>query len=261
MSGESTSSQRPSADPTQRFTGRAGGYDQHRPTYPSAAIDAVLSGLGGSGPIVAADIGAGTGISSRLLAERGVRVIAVEPNRSMLEFGASRGDALIEWRCATGEATGLGHGSVDVVLCAQAFHWLDHARALAEFARVLRVGGRAAVVWNVHDEADGFTAAYRAVVARHALESPRSPSFTGHEKTPRFEGAAWRDARSLVFAHEQSLDAAGLVGRAASSSYCAAEGDGHAALARDLDALHARWAREGVVRIRYQTRVYVAERG
>ena len=69
--------------PTTRFSGRAADYVRHRPGYPAAAIAAVLRGLGDPVRLVAADVGAGTGISSRLLAERGVRVLAIEPNAEM----------------------------------------------------------------------------------------------------------------------------------------------------------------------------------
>lgn len=252
-------SNRPPADPTQRFTGRASGYDKHRPTYPIAAIDAILESLGEPGSLTAADIGAGTGISSRLLSQRGVRTIAIEPNPSMLEQGQARREQLITWRLATAEATGLPPASVDLVLCAQAFHWVDHERALSEFARILRPRGRAAVIWNVHDETDPFTAAYRAVVARHALESPKSPSFIGHEKAPRFGPPLWVNARVLTFPHEQSLDAPALIGRAASSSYCPSEGPAHDSLAADLLALHTTWQKGGHVHIRYQTRLYLGQ--
>ena len=64
-------------DPTGRFSNRAHDYAKHRPSYPDAAVDAILLGLGAPPDLVAADVGAGTGISSRLLASRGVRVIAI----------------------------------------------------------------------------------------------------------------------------------------------------------------------------------------
>jgi SAM-dependent methyltransferase len=251
---------RPPANATTRFTGRAAVYDKSRPSYPAAAIDAVLDGLGEPTRLVAADVGAGTGISSRLLAARGVRVIAVEPNQAMIDVGRAHESQRIEWRLARAEETGLGDASVDLVLCAQAFHWLDHERALTEFARVLRRGGRAAVVWNVQDERDAFTRAYREVIFRHALEPPSSPSFTGHERAPRFGGPAWTGATLRTFAGAQELDEAGLVGRAASSSYCPKDGEAYEAMARDLRALFARSHTLGVVRLVYETRVHLATR-
>src|SRR5438093_12045072 len=70
-------------DPVGRFSDRAQDYVKYRPGYPAAAFDAIVAGLGASADLIAADVGAGTGISARLLADRGVRVIAIEPNREM----------------------------------------------------------------------------------------------------------------------------------------------------------------------------------
>src|SRR5262249_22138093 len=131
-----------------------------------------LEGLGPPAQLVAADVGAGTGISSRLLADRGVRVIAVEPNAAMR--AAAEAHARVEWREGTAEATGLGTGSVGLVLCAQAFHWVRQEEALGEFARVLPRGGRIALMWNERDRADplmtGYREAIRAIGGEHPAE-------------------------------------------------------------------------------------------
>lgn len=63
--------------PLERFSERADDYARYRPSYPEAALNALWADLD---PLLqAADIGAGTGIGSRLLADRGVRVVAIEP--------------------------------------------------------------------------------------------------------------------------------------------------------------------------------------
>lgn len=72
-------------NPLTRFCDRVADYVKYRPSYPAQAIDIILKGLEPSSQLTAADIGAGTGISSRLLAERGVSVIAIEPNPAMRE--------------------------------------------------------------------------------------------------------------------------------------------------------------------------------
>src|SRR5580700_5131592 len=70
-------------DSTTRFGSRASAYAAFRPSYPPEAIDAVLEGLGDPRAVTIADVGAGTGISSRLFAERGAALIAIEPNARM----------------------------------------------------------------------------------------------------------------------------------------------------------------------------------
>ena len=87
-------------DTVERFTDRAADYVRYRPTYPAEAVDTILDGLGPPEHLVAADIGAGTGISARLLGDRGVRVIAVEPGEGMRRAAASHPN--VTWVAGTG---------------------------------------------------------------------------------------------------------------------------------------------------------------
>src|SRR5205823_11444548 len=113
-----------------------------------------------------ADIGAGTGIAARLLAERGATVFAVEPNRSMAE--QAEPDPRIEWIDGTGEDTRLPSKSVDVAAAFQAFHWFEPPAAIAEFTRISR--RRIALVQYERDENHAFAAAYGELVRRFATE-------------------------------------------------------------------------------------------
>jgi len=63
-------------NPLSYFSDRGEDYEKYRPIHPASAIDAILSDLGSPTQLVAADVGAGTGIGARLLADRGVRVMA-----------------------------------------------------------------------------------------------------------------------------------------------------------------------------------------
>jgi len=110
-----------------------------------------------------ADVGAGTGISARLLAERGAHVIGFEPNAEMRAVAANAG---LDIREARADALGLSDASVDVVASFQAFHWFANAASVAEFNRVLRPGGRIALVWNERDDNDPFTRAFGEIVDR-----------------------------------------------------------------------------------------------
>ncbi len=125
--------------PTTRFADRVRDYERARPSYPPDAVDAILEGL--PARPVCADIGAGTGIMTRLLAERGARVHAIEPNEQMrtaAERASRARHADIRWHDTTGEKTGLPDASVDLVVCAQSYHWLEPKAACREFVRVLR---------------------------------------------------------------------------------------------------------------------------
>jgi ubiquinone/menaquinone biosynthesis C-methylase UbiE len=99
-------------NPQGRFTNRAEDYAKYRPSYPSAVIDRILAKLNNISVIIA-DIGAGTGISSRLLADRGVKVIAIEPNSAMREVATAH--PLVEFHDGHAEHTQLPDASISVV--------------------------------------------------------------------------------------------------------------------------------------------------
>ena len=136
------------------FVGEGGAYDSVRPAYPdeavAALIDAARRGRGvnapGRGPLRAADIGAGTGKMSELLARRGLLVDAVEPSEAMRAQASSVEG--VTWHEGVAEDTGLPNGVYDIVVFAQSWHWMDEVRAGLEAARILAPGGVLAIVWN-----------------------------------------------------------------------------------------------------------------
>jgi SAM-dependent methyltransferase len=243
---------RDQGDPATRFSDRVRDYERFRPSYPPPAIDAILDGLGDPATLVAADVGAGTGISARLLAARAVHVHAIEPNNEMREAGeraGSGGPGRIDWRDATGEATGLPDHSVDLITCAQAYHWLDPDRAATEFTRILKPGGRIALMWNDWDETHPVTSGYSRLIRRHCTGLPPH-----HEEwTPTVSGKLMVTG-TRRFPHAQRLDAEGLVGRAMSASYVPKQGPAHDAIVSGLRALHAEHAgADGLVDLAYET--------
>jgi SAM-dependent methyltransferase len=232
---------------TERFTGRAASYVSGRPSYPPEAIAALFEGLGEPANLRVADIGAGTGISARLLGEYGARVFAVEPNAAMRAAAAP--SEQVEWVDGTAEATGLATGSVDLSVAMQAWHWFDHDRALAEQRRIVRPGGRIALVYNERDDRAPFTAAYSAIVRRYATENTE-------ERRARALAAfaAISGAERLEFGNEQVLDRAGLGARAASTSYLPHDGTAAAELTADIDKVFGAYAdASGLVRFNLVT--------
>jgi SAM-dependent methyltransferase len=224
---------------TERFADRAADYTAGRPSYPAAALDALFDGLGDARDVLAADLGAGTGISSRLLAERGAQVLAIEPNQAMRD--AAEPHLRVEWIARAAESTGLAEASIDLVTAFQAFHWFDHAKALREMVRMLRPAGRAAVIYNERDESDPFTAAYGDLVREYALDGTERRRADGLEAFAAFEG--WHARRRIEVRNEQPQDLEGVLARARSSSYLPKTGpkadELHAAV-RELFAQHAR---------------------
>jgi SAM-dependent methyltransferase len=133
------------------FTGLARDYATFRPGYAPQVATAVLGYLGRDPAFAdAVDIGAGTGIWTRTLADLGLRsVVAVEPNDNMREQGieASRGTRIV-WRKGSAEATGLPDGSADLASMASSLHWADFDQGCDEFRRILRPRGVFVALWN-----------------------------------------------------------------------------------------------------------------
>jgi SAM-dependent methyltransferase len=240
-----------------RFDDRAADYVRYRPSYPAAAIDAILDELAAPRTLIAADVGAGTGISARLLADRGVHVLAVEPGEAMRRAGTPHQN--MRWLAAHAESTALRTASVNLVLCAQSFHWFRPPDALREFARILMPGGRLAIMWNRRSTTDPFTAGYRQAILDvggeiAAERMPFDPSVVG-------ASGVFDPPERLVFPNEQRLDLDGLIGRARSASYVPKTGDAGTRLMALLHELHRRYAdASGRVTLVYETELFRSAR-
>ncbi|MDQ1689189.1 MAG: hypothetical protein QOK42_2164 [Frankiaceae bacterium] len=132
---------------TARFEQIVDEYDAARPDYPGGVYDALSEAVGGLSGRRVVEVGAGTGIATRQLVERGAQVVAVELGENMLRRLVERSPAVSAVR-ARGEALPLIDGSADLVCAAQAWHWVDPVKGVAEAARVLRPGGAFAAWWN-----------------------------------------------------------------------------------------------------------------
>ena len=133
------------------FTGLAKDYSQHRPGYSSSVLKALISLLNKPvSEIDFVDVGAGTGIWTRMVHASGVKsATAVEPNDDMRENGVVDSVGIgIRWVAGSAEWSGLPTASADWVSMASSFHWADFDVATREFHRILRAGGRFTALWN-----------------------------------------------------------------------------------------------------------------
>ena len=133
------------------FTGLAKDYTMHRPDYCASVMNALLGMLQKPvSEIDFVDVGAGTGIWTRMVNAAGVKsAVAVEPNDDMRTNGvAASKETDIHWLAGSAEQTGLADGSCDWLTMASSFHWANFDGATHEFHRVLRSGGRFTALWN-----------------------------------------------------------------------------------------------------------------
>ena len=145
------------------FGSQAAAYERGRPSYPPEAVDWLLAPSDTWAARDVLDLGAGTGKLTTRLVERGLQVVAVDPIAEMLEMLRT---ALPDTPALLGSAEQipLPDNAVDAVLVAQAWHWFDPERAVAEIARVLRPGGRLGVLWNTRDERSGWVKDFGRIV-------------------------------------------------------------------------------------------------
>ncbi|GIF32196.1 class I SAM-dependent methyltransferase [Actinoplanes utahensis] len=147
------------------FGDAAAAYQRGRPPYPVS----VLAWAVPPGARRILDLGAGTGKFTRLLADAGLDVVAVEPSAGMREqLAAAVPEAAV--LDGTAERIPLPDGHVDAVVVAQAWHWADPGRAVPEVARVLRPGGTLSLLWNVRDHTEPWVARLDEVLHRHTRQ-------------------------------------------------------------------------------------------
>jgi SAM-dependent methyltransferase len=153
------------------YTREADTYARGRPDYPDALHGWLRDALQMAPGKRVADVGAGTGKFTRLLAASGAEVLAIEPvdaMRAELER-VSRVVAL----AGTAQSLPIDSAALDAVACAQAFHWFAQKASLDEFARALRPGGRLGLVWNVRDESVDWVRRITDLITPFEGDAPR----------------------------------------------------------------------------------------
>jgi ubiquinone/menaquinone biosynthesis C-methylase UbiE len=242
-----------------RFSDRVDTYVKFRPSYPVEAIDYLYGEVGLDAGSVVADIGAGTGIFSRLLLERGSSVVAVEPNNEMraaAEETLAREPHFLAVAGSAEEAT-LADESVDYIVCAQSFHWFDREAARKEFNRILKAGGKAALIWNSRmTEGTPFREGYDLLLKHYATdyEKMTHKNISEHDLAAFFKEGTMRVAR---FTMGQAFDFDGLKGRLLSSSYAPLpEHPNHEPMIAALRQLFDDTSEDGKILFDYETEVY-----
>jgi len=249
---------------TERFSNRVEDYVRYRPDYPRAMQDWLQREHGVTPQWLVADVGAGTGISSKLFLDADYRVIAVEPNAAM-RGAAEKWLGLDEhFRALDGRAdkTGLAAHSVDLVSVAQAFHWFDQDATRHEFARILRPHGLAAIYWNSRRlVGTPFLEGYEALLQRYGTDyTSVAERYADEPRMRAWFGEGYRGTGS--FEHRQQLDFDSLRGRLMSSSYAPKEDHPqHAPMMQALRELFDATATNGKISFDYDTRVYVGHPG
>jgi SAM-dependent methyltransferase len=236
-------------------------YEKIRPEYPDAAVDILVRELGIARGRIVVDVGAGTGKLTRALVRTGATVIAVEPLAEMRERLAESVPLAVPFD-GSAERMALRDGSAHAITVAQAFHWFDGDRALAEFHRVLAPGGRLGLIWNVRDRRTAWVAAFDALV--EAVDPDRPDHQTGKWRAAFDRTALFARLEERDVEHTQILSPGEISDRAATVSSIAALPDGERERVlerfRELAATHPDIRGRTTVTLPYVTKVYWTER-
>jgi len=250
------------SDSTTRFSNRVDNYVKYRPGYPAEVINFLQNECGLSGDSVIADIGSGTGIFTKLLLEHGYEVYAVEPNVDMQQaakqlFGNNKNFIPVN---ASADAATLPANSVDLIVCAQAFHWFNNEKTQAEFKRILTDNGSVALIWNNRlAGVDDFSTAYENLLKQDSIDYNKvnHRNISDIDLKAFFKDGIYKTAK---FPNAQVFDESGFLGRAFSSSYVPAggteAGEKFRVLLKDI---FARYNKNGEVSFHYQTEVYLGK--
>lgn len=183
----------------QKFAGKASSYQKGRSSYPDQ-LKSVLHTLvfPHTAHPRAADIGCGTGIFSRLLIDCGFHVYGIEPDLSMLSLAAEELDSrLFTPVSGTAEDIPLSDNSVDLVSCAQSFHWFDSVSFRAECDRILRPNGKILLIWNTKDTDSPIMRDYQEICTRIL-----GTRFSGFHNGLNLSG---KEVLSFFHSHEHTL--------------------------------------------------------
>ena len=247
-------------DSTTRFSNRVADYVKYRPGYPATIVTWLQENHHLSAGETIADIGSGTGISSRLFLQAGYTVWGIEPNAAMREMSVQLLSNYPYFRAkdGTAEATGLPDSSVGAIVCGQAFHWFDAVKAKQEFKRILKASGTVVLIWNERLTGSAFEKAYDQLIIQHGKDYVQ----VDHRNINPDKIASFFQPQPCtlkIFDNRQVFDFDGLKGRLLSSSYMpAANEDGYEDMINDLKKLFDQHEQNGKITINYATKVYAS---
>lgn len=249
-------------DSKKVFSDKVDYYVKYRPQYPNEYIEYLVKTVGVSLDSTVADVGAGTGIFTKSLADKVNTIYAVEPNQDMRAACVEYCSGYENFVAVDGSAeeTSLPDHSVDFVTVAQAFHWFDAEKTKNEFQRILKPKGKVILVWN-RDEENEFTQEYGALCRKFCPAITETSAGGNGRNTEAFHAffrAGKYDAK--IFKTDSTVSLERFVGVALSTSYAPAKTDKNfPAFIDALTELFEKYSKDGLVLFLKHTYSYVGE--
>ncbi len=246
---------------TERFSNRVENYVKFRPNYPTEVLQIFRDEMNLQPSSIIADIGSGTGISTKIFLENGNEVFGIEPNQAMREASEVFLQDFPNFYPINGTAenTTLEDNTVDFIIAAQAFHWFDKAKTRMEFRRILRDNGFTALIWNERQlDSNDFLREYEQFLIKFGSDYKQvRHENVSENKIADFFGKTFRKKTLL---NSQTLDFNGLKGRVLSSSYMpSAEDTSFGEMEKELKQLFTRFQKNDTIEILYDTNIYFGQ--
>ena len=244
----------------EKFSNKSEMYTKYRPAYPKEFLKLLMESLGAYEEAIIADVGAGTGILTKQLADNIKKVYAIEPNNEMRLackkhcYGV-KNIAIIN---GSAEDTTLPDKSVNAITVAQAFHWFDREKTKFEFQRILKPMGKVVLVWNGRDaESDLIKKSYR-------LFKCLCPKFRGFSDGSNLEANTYNDffqpgnCDYKVFFNNLTMTIDEYIGRNLSSSYAPMKDDeNYKNVVEGLTSIFNKYSINGKLVFPQKTYVYI----
>lgn len=243
-----------------KFTGKSSLYDRYRPGYPKRFfIELITEYIGGKNNFVIADIGAGTGIFTELVASIGTDIKAIEPNDDMRVILKERMGDFKQVSCLNGSAenTGVSDKSVDLVTVAQAFHWFDAIAFKKECQRILKKNGLVMLIWNSRDHSSNLNKETAKISKKYC------PDFQGFSGGINIERLDLHQFFSNGYEHYAvsnplKMDKEHFIGRNLSASYAPKKEDiFYDEFVNELGYLFEKYSKEQTILVPNDLHVYV----
>jgi len=242
------------------FTKKAELYDTYRPRYSSKYKDYLINEIGISSSSWVADIGAGTGIHSRLIYEITQNLEIIEPDMDMLAICRKN---IISEKCifinSPAENIEFNHPRVDFITVAQAFHLFDSKKCMSEFKKLLKSEGITILVWNSKEHNNDVFSANEKVIKKYCPKYSREiHAHTFDEDTYRdlFENDMYSYVR-LDHDSDEYLSKETFIGRTLSASYAiTSENDLYNEFCSKLEDVFIKYSQNGKIYIPQSTVIY-----
>ncbi len=243
-------------EPKKRFSSRVENYIKYRPSYPLKIIDFLKEERILANDTVIADIGSGTGILTKLFLDNGNQVYGIEPNKDMRDAAEKNLQEYTNFSSLEGsaESTGLKEDCINLIIAGQAFHWFDVRGAKREFKRILKPNGNVALIWNNRGKTGSdFDISYENFILKYGTDYKEVRK---NEKNVDL----FFNYQKETFNNFQELDFTSFKGRVLSSSYIPlADNPVFPKMILELEDLFNKHQRNGIIRIEYDTEVYLGK--